>query len=37
MQRLVSDMFTYSGVSASDIDLIDKGDRHNAKDSPIPR
>ncbi len=31
MQRMVSEMFTHSGISASDdIDLIDTGDRHNA-------
>jgi len=31
MQRLVSEMFTHSGVSAhDDIDLIDTGDRHDA-------
>jgi len=31
MQRMVSEMFTHSGVSAGDgIDLIDRGDRHDA-------
>lgn len=31
MQRMVSEMFTHSGISASDdIDLIDTGDRHDA-------
>ena len=31
MQRMVSEMFTASGSSTSDnIDLIDKGDRHDA-------
>jgi hypothetical protein len=31
MQRMVAEMFTHRGVSASDdIDLIDTGDRHDA-------
>ena len=31
MQRMVSEMFTHGGISTSDdIDLIDKGDRHDA-------
>ncbi|WIY23673.1 hypothetical protein [Parasedimentitalea psychrophila] len=31
MQRMVSEMFTHSGTNTSDdIDLIDRGDRHDA-------
>jgi len=31
MERMVSELFTHGGVSASDdIDLIDTGDRHDA-------